>query len=83
MQLEIDKEDITMLGEKETNKSLGFRFVKYSVAALPILIPFIGLMYFTNDVLVSILGTALIDFFIIVIFISYILNSSNVKIPWK
>jgi len=80
----MDTEDIVKLNEKEkVNESLLFNVIKYGTASLPVIIPF-GLIYlFTRDILISVLGTAVIDFMIIVCLVAYALNSNEVKIPWK
>jgi hypothetical protein len=64
--------------EDKPKKSLYFNIVKYLVATLPIVTPFLFLMMITkNDILISILGTLAIDVCLIIAFAIYYVNKQN------
>ena len=70
MNIEIDQEDIKEKSKYDASKGIAFNIIKYGVASLPIIVPFIVLMYITNyDILISIAGTAL---FVIMLYIFFI-----------
>lgn len=65
--IDIDKEDLIETTKYDPTKGIIFNIIKYGVASLPIVIPFVVLMYVTNyDIFISVVGTVLTDLLIII-----------------
>jgi len=61
--------------EVTEDKGVLFNIIKYCVAALPIIVP-LGILYFiTNDILISIAGTLIFDFLLVVSLGLYVITS--------
>jgi hypothetical protein len=68
----------SILPPQKRPNDITFNFVKYLVAAIPIIIPFGVLLYITNmDILVSILGTIVFDILLIIIAAIIYVNKQN------
>jgi hypothetical protein len=78
--VEVIKSEIIKPNE---NKGIVFNIIKYFTAMLPVIIPFIGIFYLTNDIIISIFVTFILDVLLIVAWSVYLFKNPNVIESYK
>lgn len=65
------------------NKGIIFNIIKYFVAMLPVIIPFTGIFYLTNNILITIFVTFILDVLLIVAWSVYLFKNPDIIESYK